>query len=1044
MNRWLLSLCCTACMATAAAQSSPYFLSDPCLSPDGSTIVFAYEGDLWKADMATGNAARITAMEGYESNPRISPDGKWLAFTGRQKGNADVYLVSMDGGAIRQLSWHSANDVVDSWSWDSKYIYFTSNRYSRSGAYKLSVNGGTPLKVFGDDFFLYDHDCWESPVSDELYFSDSWESSLQAQRKRYKGPFNPDIQSYNPETKKLTKYTNWIGKDFSASLDKKGNLYFISDEENGEYNLYTLKGNQKKALTHFSTSIKSPLVSANGSKVVFEKDYQLWVYDVAKGSSNRLPISITRNDVLPAEKDFDVRGNITAFDVSPDGKKMAFVSRGELFVSDVDGKFIKKLNRGSTERVEEVNWMKDNLTLLFNQTSAGYTNWYTMQVNDEGSLKEITRENRNNRSLTLNEERTMAVYLSGRDELRLLDLKNMKSKTLVKDEIWGIESSGPRFSPNDEFVIYTAHRHFEEDIFIYQLASGKTYNLSKTDVTETDPYWSPDGKYIYFTSQLLKASYPFGMPDAHVYRLPLQKFETPFRAKEWDDLFSAKDEKKENGKKDSAAKKEIKPIEIDSSRLMERIGRVSPDFGAQYLLAVFQKGDKTTVLYSSNHDQGRFSLWKTVFEPFEQPKTEKIAGAEGRSFGLAAVNGKYYLLSRGNIAKLNLDANKLEPIAINYTFRRNLASEFSQMFYEAWAQLQENYYDEHFHGVDWAKMKTYYSSFLPYLNNRADLRTLLNDMLGELNSSHQGFSSSGADESVPLAAATMETGILFKNENPFVVDRILQRSPADRNDIQLQEGDRLLMVNNERIDPKANRNMYFTLPSRDGEISLRFDRNGKTIDVRIHPEASLVNYFYDDWIDGNQARVDKESRGRIAYSCMKNMGDEELESFIIDMTRELNEKDGLILDLRYNTGGNVHDKVLQFLSQRSYLQWKYRQGSFTPQPNFAPSDKPIVLLINEQSLSDAEMTAQGFKALKLGTIIGNESYHWIIFTGGSGLVDGSFVRMPAWGCYTLDGKDLEHTGVAPDIKVINSFVDKMEHRDPQIDRAVQEIMKQLK
>jgi C-terminal processing protease CtpA/Prc len=252
------------------------------------------------------------------------------------------------------------------------------------------------------------------------------------------------------------------------------------------------------------------------------------------------------------------------------------------------------------------------------------------------------------------------------------------------------------------------------------------------------------------------------------------------------------------------------------------------------------------------------------------------------------------------------------------------------------------------------------------------------------------------------------------------------------------------MVNNEQIDPAANRNEYFTLPSRDGEINLRFDRNGKSIDVRLHPEASLVNYFYDDWIDRNQARVDKESKGRIAYSCMKNMGDEELESFIIDMTRELNDKDGLILDLRYNTGGNVHDKVLQFLSQRSYLQWKYRQGSFTPQPNFAPSDKPIVLLINEQSLSDAEMTAQGFKALKLGTIIGNESYHWIIFTGGSQLVDGSFVRMPAWGCYTLDGKDLEHTGVAPDIKVINSFVDKMENRDPQIDRAVQEIMKQLK
>ena len=170
----------------------------------------------------------------------------------------------------------------------------------------------------------------------------------------------------------------------------------------------------------------------------------------------------------------------------------------------------------------------------------------------------------------------------------------------------------------------------------------------------------------------------------------------------------------------------------------------------------------------------------------------------------------------------------------------------------------------------------------------------------------------------------------------------------------------------------------------------------------------------------------------------------ELESFLVDMTRELNNKDALILDLRYNTGGNVHDEVIKFLSQRAYLKWKYREGQLTTQSNFAPSDKPIVLLINEQSLSDAEMTAQGFKQLKLGKIIGNETYRWIIFTSGAGLVDGSFVRLPGWGCYTLDGKDLELTGVQPDIKVINTFEDKINGRDPQLDRAIEEVLKQLK
>ncbi len=241
-----------------------------------------------------------------------------------------------------------------------------------------------------------------------------------------------------------------------------------------------------------------------------------------------------------------------------------------------------------------------------------------------------------------------------------------------------------------------------------------------------------------------------------------------------------------------------------------------------------------------------------------------------------------------------------------------------------------------------------------------------------------------------------------------------------------------------------DRNYYFTVPSRDRELRLTLNRNGQMIKVKIHPQASLANNLYDEWIDANQKRVDEKGKGRIAYGYMKNMGQGELDQFIIDMTQELNKKDALIFDIRYNTGGNVHDDLLRFLSQRSYLQWKYREGKMTPQSNFSPSDKPIVLLTNEQSLSDAEMTSQGFKALKLGKIIGNETYHWIIFTSGVGLVDGSSIRMPAWGCYTLDGKDIEFSGVAPDILVINTFEDKLNGRDPQLDKAIDEIMKSLK
>src|SRR6185503_6446148 len=403
------------------AQNTPaYFLSNPCLTPDGQTIIFSFEGDLWKANVKDGQASRLTAMQGYENSAKVSPDGKWIAFTGRQYGNPDVFIIPVNGGEVKQITYHDALPILTSWSWDSKYIYFNSNRMGQLAGFKVPVEGGTPVRVFGDYFFQYDHNLAEHPSGGEIFFNDTWESSNQAQRKRYKGPFNPDIQSYNPKTKQYKKYTDWQGKDFGATIDRNGNIYFISDEANGEYNLYTLDNGKKKALTKFSSSIKTPCVNADGGKVAFEKDYQLWIYDVKTNKESRLDVSIIRNNVLPKEKDFDVRpGTIVAYDVSPDGKKLVFSSRGELFVSDIEGKFIQQINRGSAERVREVKWLSDNKTILFNQTLDGYTNWYTVRADSSGKPpRQLTNDRKSNRSVVLNKKRTQAVYLSGRDEVR--------------------------------------------------------------------------------------------------------------------------------------------------------------------------------------------------------------------------------------------------------------------------------------------------------------------------------------------------------------------------------------------------------------------------------------------------------------------------------------------------------------------------------------------------------------------------------------------------------------------------------------------------
>jgi len=309
-----------------------------------------------------------------------------------------------------------------------------------------------------------------------------------------------------------------------------------------------------------------------------------------------------------------------------------------------------------------------------------------------------------------------------------------------------------------------------------------------------------------------------------------------------------------------------------------------------------------------------------------------------------------------------------------------------------------------------------------------------------------GFNTFGDDETIRLTSVTMETGLMFDDNEPYKVKYIVQKSNADRKGVDVRAGDVLVKVNGEPVDAKMDRNFYFSRPSLDRELLLTFNRGGQQVEVKLHPQSSgaLSNNLYDEWIETNRQRVYSKSHNRIAYGYMKNMGTPELENFMVDMTRQLSNRDALILDLRYNTGGNVHDDVLRFLSQKSYLQWKYREGKMTPQSNFSPSDKPIILLINEQSLSDAEMTATGFKQLKLGKVIGTETYRWIIFTSGKGLVDGSFYRLPSWGCYTLDGKNIEKEGVKPDITVVNTFMDRLNGTDPQLDRAIEDILGQLK
>jgi tricorn protease len=1048
MKRFMLALVVMGVIISVKAQD-PYFLLDPTVSPDAKTIVFSYDGDLWKVAASGGLATRITAMAGEETLPRISPDGKWLAFTSNALGNRNIYVMPMNGGAIEQLTFNDRSDEIDSWSWDAETLYFTSNRENRYSGYTISRKGGTPKRLFGHYFHTV-HNLAEHPTNDELFFNESWESKNFTNRKRYKGAYNPDIKSYNLSTGAYKEYTSYNGKDMWATFDKAGTLYFVSDQANGEYNLYTFQDGTKTQLTSFETSIGRPQASADGRAVVFTKDYQIFIYDTANKATNKVAVQLGSDNTLENLQDFNTNGNITNFSISPDNKKLAFVSRGELFVSDTKGKFVKQISTKTGERIKEVVWLKDNVTLCYVRTDKGYSNLFTMSANTPEKEKQITNDKRNNVNLTLNPDMDQAVYISGRDELRLLDLKSFKSEVLVKDEFWALYAPQPYFSPNGTHVVYNAIRNFERDVLTIRLSDKKIINLTKTGVNESNPSWSPDGKYIYFASNLTKPSYPYGMQSPNIYRMALDKYEDEFSTDEFNKLFEEKEEEAEKKDKDDKKKEEEMEtdnitISINQKGLMERLTRVGPAFGSQYGPFAYKKDKATYVFYLSDHDEGKMKLWKTSFEPFEKSKTEVVLDEEINGYQIERAKDNYYLRIKGNIQTLDIKSNKTEKIDIDHTFRRNLSEEFTQMFYEAWAGFEENFYDENFHGEDWTKLRDQYAKYLPHLTKRSQLRLLFNDMLGELNTSHFGFYSNGDEENGFYKTATMSTGIQFSNDDPYVVDRIVTDGPMDITGTNIRKGDRLISVNGQKVNEKKNRESYFVRPSRDEELSLTLSRAGKPISIKLHPTNTNTarTLLYDEWMDANQSYVDQKTDKGIAYIHMKNMTGSELERFKREMVSEASERKGLILDLRYNTGGNVHDEVLQFLSQKPYLKWKYREGKLAPQPNFGPAAKPIVVLINEQSLSDAEMTSAGFKELGLGTLIGTETYRWIVFTSGSGLVDGSFYRLPSWGCYTLEGKNLEKEGVQPDILVEETFKDRLDGNNPQLDRAILEIEKQL-
>lgn len=1047
-------------LPVAVMAQTLHFPYNPSLSPDGKDIYFSYDGDIFKVPAHGGLAMRLVSLGGNEGYPKVSPCGKWVAFSSDIQGNNDVYIVPSEGGEVKRITWHEGNDIPAGWSADSRHIYFESNRANSKSAYKVAVSGGTPQRLFGH-YFNTIVNVVENPVTGEIYFNESTESINFPTRKRYVGDHNPNIKSWNPSKKAYKELTTHYGKDSWPMVDKKGNLYYVTDQFNKESNIAKyVPGGEPQQLTSFDQSVQYPSISFQGNAMVFILEYKLHYMDLATGKVTVPRIAIADNNVDVERSFSDLSPSRVA--VSPDGKKFSLVFRGQLYVSDAKGKYQQQLHTPANERVDEMVWGKDNKTIYYTRTDKGFLALYSIAADGSVAEKLLYKAPCNVKNLKMSHNKEMIAFVNGNESVMVYNVKENRAEKLADAEFWSYSRYTLNFSYDDAYLAFEAMNLFEGDIFIYSFKEKKLHNLTNSASTEGGPCFSPDGKYLFFGANFQGTSFPRGGGQRSAYKLPLLDYNTkPFKSDFYDELFK-EDEKKEEGKKDmkdggkmkgdkkdgmkdgpkdgKGKEKEKKAPEtkIDFNDIYSRIIKMNELQGG-YGLYTFSSKGKDWLLCSARDKVYALEL----SDPYAEVKT--IRDLKRGSF--ISSDNELFAVSGADIYKVDFNQLRATKVAtIKKSVEKNLKDEFEQMFHEAWALMDQNFYDVNFHGTDWKAKRDYYASFLPYVRNRANLVTLVNDMLGELNSSHLGFSSRGREQVQPQTRVyTMETGIVWDNSNPYTVAGVVAGSPVDNVDTDIKKGDVLVAVNGMRVVKSENREIYMASAVKEPEMKLTFSRKGKEVDVKVHTISygELKNLLYGEWEEKCRSTVEKKGKGRIAYTHMRDMGAGELNRFLMDMHTRTVGKEAIILDLRFNNGGNVHKEVLDFLGQKAHFNWGFRDNKTNPHPNVTPGNMPVIVLVNERSLSDAEVTSNGIKALGLATMVGTETYRWVIFTSGASMIDGSSLRLPAWGCYSLDGKDIEKTGVVPDIYVRNTFKDRLEGKDPQLERGIEEALKQL-